>query len=99
MLCKCLLRVAAGQVWANTEQLNHLIDLISEVPSLRVLNSRGTSLLTPCEEQVVAFVAEGLSNPRLPPNSTAASTPSKNISFVSSKNSASPPVLSSSSLP
>ena len=62
MLCKCLLRVASGQVWANTEQLNYLMDLISEVPSLRVLNSRGTSLLTPREEQVVALVAEGLSN-------------------------------------
>jgi DNA-binding NarL/FixJ family response regulator len=61
LLCKCLLRVAAGQIWANTEQLNYLIDLISEVPSLRVLNARGTSLLTPREEQVV-LVAEGLGN-------------------------------------
>ena len=41
LLCKCLLRVAAGQIWANTEQLNYIIDLVSEVPSLRVLNSRG----------------------------------------------------------
>ena len=62
LLCKCLLRVAAGQIWANTEQLNYVIDLISEVPSLRVLNARGTSLLTPREEQVVALVAEGLGN-------------------------------------
>ena len=62
LLCRCLLRVAAGQVWANTEQLNYLIDLISEVPSLRVLNSRGNPLLTPREEQVVALVAEGLGN-------------------------------------
>ena len=62
LLCRCLLRVAAGQVWANTEQLNHLIDVISEIPSLRVLNSRGTRLLTPREEQVVALVAEGLGN-------------------------------------
>jgi DNA-binding NarL/FixJ family response regulator len=62
LLCKCLLRVAGGQIWANTEQLNYLMDLISEVPSLRVLNSRGTSLLTPREEQVVALVAEGLGN-------------------------------------
>jgi DNA-binding NarL/FixJ family response regulator len=62
LLCKCLLRVAAGQIWANTEQLNYLMDLISEVPSLRVLNSRGSSLLTPREEQVVALVAEGLGN-------------------------------------
>jgi DNA-binding NarL/FixJ family response regulator len=36
--------------------------LISEVPSLRVLNVSGDSLLTPREEQVVALVAEGLGN-------------------------------------
>ena len=62
LLCKCLLRVAAGQIWANTEQLGYLLDLVSEVPSLRVLNARGDSLLTPREEQVVALVAEGLGN-------------------------------------
>ncbi len=62
LLCKCLLRVAAGQIWANTEQLNYVMDLISEVPSLRVLNSQGNNLLTPREEQVVALVAEGLGN-------------------------------------
>jgi DNA-binding NarL/FixJ family response regulator len=61
-LCKCLLRVSAGQIWANTEQLNYIMDLISEVPSLRVLNSQGNNLLTPREEQVVALVAEGLGN-------------------------------------
>jgi DNA-binding NarL/FixJ family response regulator len=62
LLCRCLLRVAAGQIWANTEQLNYLMDVISEVPAVRVLNSRGNSLLTPREEQVVALVAEGLGN-------------------------------------
>ena len=62
LLCKCILRVAAGQIWANTEQLGYIVNLISEVPSLRVLNSSGTSLLTPREEQVVALVAEGLAN-------------------------------------
>ncbi len=62
LLCKCIQRVAGGQIWANTEQMTFLIDLIAEVPSLRVLNSRGQQLLTPREEQVVALVAEGLSN-------------------------------------
>lgn len=62
LLFKCILRVAAGQIWANTEQLNYLLELISEVPSLRILNSAGNTLLTPREEQVVALVAEGLSN-------------------------------------
>lgn len=62
LLCKCLLCVAQGQIWANTEQIGYVLDLISEVPSLRVLNQRGDPLLTPREEQVVALVAEGLGN-------------------------------------
>jgi DNA-binding NarL/FixJ family response regulator len=62
LLCKCIQRVASGQIWANTEQMTFLLDLIAEVPSLRVLNSLGHQLLTPREEQVVALVAEGLSN-------------------------------------
>jgi DNA-binding NarL/FixJ family response regulator len=62
LLCRCIQRVASGQIWANTEQMNFLLDLVSEVPSLRVLNSRGHQLLTPREQQVVALVAEGLSN-------------------------------------
>lgn len=62
LLCRCIQRIADGQIWVNTEQLGFLLNLISEVPSLRVLNSRGRSMLTPREEQVVALVAEGLSN-------------------------------------
>jgi DNA-binding NarL/FixJ family response regulator len=62
LLCKCLLRVSEGQIWLSTEQLNYILDLVSEVPSLRVLNANGEPLLTPREEQVVALVAEGLGN-------------------------------------
>jgi DNA-binding NarL/FixJ family response regulator len=72
LLCKCLLR-------ANTEQLNYAMDLVSEVPSLRVINARGGSLLTPREEQVVALVAEGLGNARLQASSISANIPSRNI--------------------
>jgi DNA-binding NarL/FixJ family response regulator len=62
LLCRCIQRIAGGQIWANTEQLNFLFELVSEVPSLRLVNSRGHRLLTPREQQVVALVAEGLSN-------------------------------------
>jgi DNA-binding NarL/FixJ family response regulator len=62
LLCRCIQRVAGGQIWANTEQMTFLLDLVSEVPSLRVLNALGREILTPREEQVVALVAEGLSN-------------------------------------
>jgi two-component system, NarL family, response regulator DegU len=61
-LCRCIQAVCRGQVWANSEQVNYLLDLVCQVPSLRVVNSLGRNLLTPREEQVVALVAEGLSN-------------------------------------
>jgi DNA-binding NarL/FixJ family response regulator len=62
LLCKCIRCVHRGQVWANSEQLQLLIQEITQVPSLRTVNSKGLKLLTPREEQVVALVADGLSN-------------------------------------
>ena len=51
-----------GEVWANGEQLHYMLEAIAEVPSLPVVNSKGKKLLTAREEQVVALVADGLSN-------------------------------------
>lgn len=62
MLCKCIRCVAHGEVWINNQQMDYVLDALSDVPSLRVVNSNGKSLLTPREEQVVALVADGLSN-------------------------------------
>jgi DNA-binding NarL/FixJ family response regulator len=62
LLCKCIQCVHQGQLWASNRQLEYLIQTITQVPSLRVVNSNGRKLLTPREEQVVALVADGLSN-------------------------------------
>lgn len=62
MLCKCIHRVHGGQIWANAEQIRYLLGTISQVPSLRTVNASGVRLLTPREEQVVALIADGLSN-------------------------------------
>jgi len=62
LLCKCIQSVARGQVWANSEQLQYLIEGLSAVPTLRVVSAQGAKLLTAREEQVVALVADGLSN-------------------------------------
>jgi DNA-binding NarL/FixJ family response regulator len=62
MLCKCIHCVFRGEVWINSQQMNYVLDALSEVPTLRVVNSNGRSLLTPREEQVVALVADGLTN-------------------------------------
>ncbi len=62
LLCKCIQSVHQGQVWANSEQMQYLVEALSQVRSLHMVNSRGMRLLTPREEQVVALVADGLSN-------------------------------------
>ncbi|MGB6385427.1 MAG: response regulator transcription factor [Terriglobales bacterium] len=62
MLCKCIHCVFEGQVWMNSQHMNYVLDALSEVPTLRVINSNGRFLLTPREEQVVALVADGLTN-------------------------------------
>lgn len=62
MLCKCIHCVDRGQVWINRQQMNYVLDALAEVPTLRVVNANGRSLLTPREEQVVALVADGLTN-------------------------------------
>jgi DNA-binding NarL/FixJ family response regulator len=62
MLCKCIHCVFEGQVWMNSQHMNYVLDALSEVPTLRVVNSNGRFLLTPREEQVVALVADGLTN-------------------------------------
>jgi DNA-binding NarL/FixJ family response regulator len=61
-LCKCITSVARGQVWINSQQMHYVLDALSQVPALRVVNAKGKPLLTPREEQVVALVADGLSN-------------------------------------
>jgi two-component system nitrate/nitrite response regulator NarL len=62
LLCKCIHSVHQGQVWANSEQLQYLVEIVTQVPSLRMVNACGVNLLTPRQEQVVALVADGLSN-------------------------------------
>jgi DNA-binding NarL/FixJ family response regulator len=62
MLCKCIQCVFRGEAWINSQQMNYVLDALSEVPTLRVVNSNGRFLLTPREEQVVALVADGLTN-------------------------------------
>ena len=62
MLCKCIQCVSRGEIWINHQQMNYVLDALSEVPTLRVVNSKGRSLLTPREEQVVALVADGMTN-------------------------------------
>ena len=61
-LCKCISCVHGGQVWANAQQLNCLIDALAQAHTVRLANAKGFNLLSKREEEVVQQVAEGLSN-------------------------------------
>jgi DNA-binding NarL/FixJ family response regulator len=62
LLCRCIHCVHEGQLWISNQQLESLIESLAQVPSLRVVNHNGFNLLTAREEQVVALVADGLTN-------------------------------------
>lgn len=61
-LCECIQRVCRGEIWASGRHLGYLLDSVCQAPILQVLTEAGESLLTSREQQVVALVADGLSN-------------------------------------
>jgi DNA-binding NarL/FixJ family response regulator len=54
--------VHGGDISASKQQLNYLLESVCQVPAVRVAAAGGQNLLTHREEQVVALVADGLSN-------------------------------------
>ena len=61
-LCKCVSCVHLGQIWANSRQLEYLLDAVAQTPALRLVSADGRNLLSKREEEVVHLVAEGLVN-------------------------------------
>jgi DNA-binding NarL/FixJ family response regulator len=61
LLTKCVHSVHSGQVWANSQELAFLLDLVSEMPA--VAKRRGVSdLLSKREHDVAQGVTKGLTN-------------------------------------
>jgi two-component system nitrate/nitrite response regulator NarL len=64
-LCKCIYVVSQGQVWANSNELNFIVNALGRTPSSERLSAQGAkvpSLLTKREAGIVRLVAEGLTN-------------------------------------
>jgi DNA-binding NarL/FixJ family response regulator len=60
VLCKCLCCVHAGQVWADSNQLQWVVQALGEREPVRIVSATGAPLLTKREEQIVRMVTEGL---------------------------------------
>lgn len=61
-LCKCIAAVHSSQIWANSLELQYLLEALVCAKPFRVVNAKGEDLLTRRELDVVVLVAEGLSN-------------------------------------
>jgi DNA-binding NarL/FixJ family response regulator len=54
--------VHAGQIWADSRQLNLILDAFARPAPFRVVNMMGKPLLSRREEELVQLLGEGLSN-------------------------------------
>ncbi len=61
-LRRCVEQVHAGQIWANSSELAEVVEALSQLAPMRVVNAEGMRLLTKREEEVVRLAAEGLQN-------------------------------------
>lgn len=61
-LCKCILRVHQGQIWAESKYLTRVLSALSEMAPLRVVDATGIELLSKREEETVRLLAQGLTN-------------------------------------
>jgi DNA-binding NarL/FixJ family response regulator len=62
LLCKCVICVHRGQIWADAQQLGFLVEAMGRMPSVRMGKPDRASLLTKREEDLLRLVAEGLGN-------------------------------------
>jgi two-component system nitrate/nitrite response regulator NarL len=61
LLTKCIRTVHGGQIWANTQNLAHLLEFVTQQKPLRLARpGGGMSRLTPRETEVVHLLAQGL---------------------------------------
>ena len=61
-LSKCITSVQSGQVWANSQQLRQVLEALARAVPPRLIDAKGADILTQREQDVVACLAEGLTN-------------------------------------
>src|SRR5277367_1889696 len=61
-LAKCIDCAHSGQVWANSQELEYLLEAVSDAMSVRSPDDSSLSALSKRERDVVLCVADGLSN-------------------------------------
>jgi len=60
VLCKCIQVVSEGQIWADTTELQYVLEALAK--STRISIDPGPARLTKRQTEVIALVADGLTN-------------------------------------
>ncbi len=61
-LCRCISSVHRGQIWANSNEMQFVLEALAESAPLSLVDAKGTALLSKRELDVVRCVADGLTN-------------------------------------
>jgi DNA-binding NarL/FixJ family response regulator len=61
-LCKCIVCVSRGQVWANSQQMRRVLSALANGLPPLVTDAKGHVLLSKREHEIVSKVAEGMKN-------------------------------------
>lgn len=62
LLARCMWSVHSGQVWAGSMEIGFLLEALGNRMPMKLVDAKGVELLSEREQDVVAGVAEGLSN-------------------------------------
>lgn len=61
-LCKCIRCVHEGQVWASSNELEHVFEALNNSPRVCATKNNGVDLLSAREREVVEYLAAGMTN-------------------------------------
>jgi DNA-binding NarL/FixJ family response regulator len=61
-LCKGIQKVHRGEIWANSEQLQYLVESLAGKEPAPIVDAQGVALLTKREQSLVDLVAQGRTN-------------------------------------
>ena len=61
-LCKCIDSVHKGQIWANSKELEYVLEALAASKRVGFVDARGKQILSGREQEVAALVADGLTN-------------------------------------
>ncbi len=62
MLAKAVMQIHNGQIWANSLQLQYLVETLSQIKRSPIVTADAEALLSKREQEVLMLLAEGFSN-------------------------------------